>query len=301
LPNENPPSPRFFEKIEAIFYSLQLYGAVGITAFGWAMGRLLGIDSHPSLPLWFCAAVLIYNVDRLRPDPADPLNIPRRAAACAEWRWLIRIVVAVGGIGLIGLPIWRRDWLTLGLVVMGGAVALSYSVPILGWRWKDIPVLKTLFAPSLVTAAIFGLLLIRGFSADQGEMTGLSSRLLLLPWAFIYLLFNMLLCDFRDRVGDAATGVRSIPVLLGERGTRILLWLLAALGQMIFAVGLSFLRDHPLPFGVLAAVSGFYQVALILSVRGARSERFYEWAVEGLLYVPALVIVATFPLKIATP
>jgi len=39
-------------------------------------------------------------------------------------------------------------------------------------------------------------------------------------------MFNMILCDLRDRTGDEACGIRSLPVVLGEKRTR---WLLVAL------------------------------------------------------------------------
>jgi 4-hydroxybenzoate polyprenyltransferase len=300
LPNENPSPRTFFEGIEDLLYALQLYGAVGIAAFGWAMGHLLGLDPTPQLPLWFCAAMLIYQADRLRLDPADPLNIPRRAAACARWRWLTWAAVAIGAAGLVGIPLWRRNWIVLGLVLLGSFVSLGYSAPLLGKRWKDVPVLKTLFAPTLVTAAVFALLMLAEVTDPTKNPIRLFDSLTwLLPWAFAYLLFNMVLCDLRDREGDAVTGIRSIPVFIGEKHTRTLLWGLATLGQVLLVVGLRFQRDNPLPFGLLALFTGMYQVVLLVAVSSPRSERFYEWAVEGMLYLPALAFLVAGVLKIA--
>ena len=41
--------------------------------------------------------------------------------------------------------------------------------------------------------------------------------------AWSFLLFNMIICDLRDLAGDRACGVRSLPVALGEKSTRMLL------------------------------------------------------------------------------
>ena len=274
-PIENPPRRTFFAEIETVLHALNIYGAAGIAAFGWAMGCFLGVDGAPWLPLWFCAALLIYNCDRLRCDPADQLNIPRRAAACARWRPAIRGAVIGSALVLIGLPVWRRDWVTLYLVIAGSIVSLGYTIPVLGWRWKDVPLVKTLFAPTVVTAAVFGLML----DTDTYALSG---------WAWCYLFFNMLLCDLRDRTGDALCGVRSIAVVFGEKGSRRLLWALACAGQVLLVVLIRL--DHSIAGGLalLAPLAGFYQAWLIYATRHPRSERFYEWAVEGLLYLPAL-------------
>ena len=273
-----------------MLHALSIYGAAGIMAFGWAMGQFLGAETTPLLPLWFCAALLIYNCDRLRRDPADALNIPQRAAACTRLRPAIRVTVILSALVLMGLPVWRRDWITLTLVVGGSAVALGYSLPPRGWRWKDVPLVKTLFAPTIVTLAIFGLLLLEIFPLDDPEriVRILSVIVVLASWASCYLLFNMLLCDLRDRAGDAQCGIRSIPVVCGENGTRGVLWGLACAGQILLVVHLRFHDYAAACTVVLSLVTGLYQAWLLHATRQTRGERFYEWAVEGLLYMPAL-------------
>jgi len=290
LPTETSPPRSFFTEIETALHALHLYGAAGLAVFGWALGWLLAIEPGHWLPLWFCGALLIYNTDRLRRDPADALNLPARTAASARWRTASQITLALAAAVLLGLPVWRREWLTLGLVLGGGIFSLGYSLPILGFRWKDVPLLKTLFAPAVVTAAIFGLLLFVPTPTPPRarQLVGfLFTVVPLVPWAFSHLLFNMLLCDLRDLAGDRQCGVRSIPVLWGEKGARRLLWTLAVTQQLLLS-GLIFFRDTgTLPFALLAVVTGLYQAWLLHATRHPRSERFYEWAVEGLLYLPA--------------
>ncbi len=297
MPTENPTPPSIFAEIETALHALHIYGAAGLAAFGWAMGWLLETAARPWVPLWFCGGLLIYNADRLRRDPADAVNVPARTAASARYRTASRIALTLAAFVLIGLPVARREWLTLALVLGGGFGALGYSIPILGFRWKDLPFIKTLFAPAVVTAAIFGLLLFvatpsqsRGLDQPRGwGIFGfLGTVVPLIPWAFCLLLFNMLLCDLRDLRGDRACGIRSIPVLWGEKGARRLLWTLAVLGQLLLG-GLIFFRTAgAFPFILLSILTGLHEAWLLHSTRGPRSERFYEWAVEGLLYLPAL-------------
>ena len=297
MPTANPTPPSIVAEIETALHALHIYGAAGIAAFGWAMGWLLETDARHWVPLWFCGGLLIYNADRLRRDPADPLNVPARTAASARYRTASSITLALAALVLLGLPLGRREWLTLALVLGGGVCALGYSIPILGFRWKDVPLCKTLFAPAVVTAAVFALLL---FVATPTQPSGIDQPrgwnlfgflftvVPLVPWAFCLLLFNMLLCDLRDLPGDRACGIRSIPVLWGEKGARRLLWTLAVLGQLLLS-GLIFLRDSgALPFVLLSLLTGLHQAWLLHATRHPRSERFYEWVVEGLLYLPAL-------------
>ena len=297
MPNENPPPQSFFAEFATVIHALSLYGAAGIAAFGWAMGWLTGAPAADWLPLWFCAALLIYNADRLRRDPADALNVPARTAASARLRAASIAVLAAAAFTLIALPLRRWDWTKIECILTGAIVALGYSIPIFGIRWKDVPLVKTLFAPTVVTLAVFA----PTFLTTVGEWEGVRGirRAFTLvefdegihplaAWAWCYLLFNMLLCDLRDRTGDAQCGIRSIPVVWGENGARRLLWALAVIGQILLVALIRSRLIEDLPLALLALLTGACQGCLIHATRRPRSERFYEWAVEGLLYVPAV-------------
>ncbi len=107
-------NPILLKKTGEIVQTLCIYGACGIVTFGWGLSRLLHFGCKTYAPLWFCAAIFIYNLDRLKTDPADPINTPRRsreaaklrkasiiAAAARPWRWwLSRCGRATGS--------WRR-------------------------------------------------------------------------------------------------------------------------------------------------------------------------------------------------
>ncbi|HSI12889.1 MAG TPA: UbiA family prenyltransferase, partial [Chthoniobacter sp.] len=108
-------------------------------------------------------------------------------------------------------------------------------------------------------------------------------------WSF--LMFNMIVCDLRDRAGDAACGIRSLPVMLGDKGTR---WLLFALLVGIEALGLGkwllSTDAHRGAWGMMSLFAPLYLGGILLAVRRPRSERFYEWIVEGMLFMPAIAV-----------
>jgi 4-hydroxybenzoate polyprenyltransferase len=268
---ECPPEPLPWE---SAFHALHLYGAGGIAAFGWAVNRLLGTDPRPWMPLWFCAGLLVYNLDRLHHDPSDHENTPARARAVQELRRWSRLTVVLATIVLVGMPILRGDWITLAAILAGGAFVLFYSLPAPGWRLKDVPLLKTFLPPGFVLAAVFGLPLLH----DPGLFSPHGTPPLVL-WSGALLFGNMLLCDVRDLAGDEHAGVMSVPRFLGPGRTERLLWLLA--GLLLIGAVLK-------PF--IGLGSAAYLATLIIVARRPQPERFYERWVEGLLYLPAFLL-----------
>ncbi len=270
-----------------LLHGLHLYGALGIAAFGCAVCQLLDWPAQPWSGLWFCAALLIYNADRLTPDSADEFNVPLRRAALLRLRILSLTVAAGSGLILLLRPLLARDWVSLSAVVFGGAFCLNYSIPIFGFRFKSVPGLKTFFAPSLVLLAILGLPWLHGGVVKSGRYFVI---LVLVCWMF--LLFNMTLCDLRDVRGDRRTAVRSLPLLLGAERSRVLLiglWILieslAVLGWLISTA------RHRMEWLLLLLFTALYLGALIVALRQPRSEAFYEWWVEGMLFLPGLACV----------
>jgi 4-hydroxybenzoate polyprenyltransferase len=274
-------------EMEMLLHTLSIYGALGITAFGWALGQLFNWEVRPWMPYWFCAALLVYNADRLRRDPADALNIPVRQAAATRLRLLSMIVLAASAVVLIVLPIMRHDWLTLVLVLGGALVSLNYSIPLFGFRFKDVPLLKTFFAPTIVTASVLGLPWLH-LDLHRAELVPLALASLR-SWTF--LMFNMILCDLRDRAGDEMCGIRSLPVVLGDKRTRrLLVGLLAGIEALSLGACMLASDAHRPAWAVMAVLGPLYLGGLLIAVRQPRSERFYEWVVEGMLFLPAVAV-----------
>jgi 4-hydroxybenzoate polyprenyltransferase len=255
-------------------HALHIYGAVGIAVFGWSLGRWTGFASHAFLPLWLAGALVVYNLDRLKRDPADSLNTPERVrlhTLLRRWSWA---VTAAGCAVLLLWPLWLGNATLLLLTALALPLTLTYSFPLLGARVKDIPILKTLFAPLVVLAAVLAPpILLQGLAVSP-------ALLMAAGWSWALLMFNMVLCDLRDIDGDRAAGTRSLPVVLGERRTQHLLWLIIAA-----AVACALLHGWPiLAWATVAALT-----PLALAAHRRRDEAFYEWLAEGTLFLPALV------------
>jgi len=268
-------------------HALHLYGALGISAFGSAICAVFGWDHSQWVPLWFFGALLVFNIDRALPDAADVINLPKRRATSSRLRWVSWVIALLSGVMLVWWPILQRDWFTLVLVLLGSTLCLSYSLPLFGHRLKEVPLLKTFFAPSLVVLAILSLPLTHDTWPSQPGLLVLTA-----VWAWGYLLCNMLLCDLRDIKGDRRTGVVSIPVRLGRKATFRLVWILIActggLAFLLAALPGSSARLVVALWGILGSA---YVAGLAVAAQQRRSERFYEWWVEGMLFLPAVVVV----------
>jgi 4-hydroxybenzoate polyprenyltransferase len=271
----------------AAIQSLGIFPAIGIVSFGWALSRLLHFQCARYAPLWFAGALLVYNVDRLKRDPADAINIPRRSERNARLRRAGAAIAAASACALIAIPLAMRDWLVLALTLAGACTCLNYSIPVFGFRLKDVPFLKTFFAPAVVAAACLALP-----ALQQPMHVSTPHYAAAAAWTCAFLFFNMMLCDLRDIEGDRAMGTLSVPVFLGRTRT---LWLLGALVALVAALAIATAGTAP-PIDApdwkrLAILATIYLGALLVAVRKPRAEWFYEWCVEGMLFLPAVVVV----------
>ena len=240
-------------------YLLELVGATAVTSLGWAACRILQIDSLPSVPLWFAGYLLVYNLDRLHPDPADLVNIPVRVSKAQKLRAArIGLAFLSAAVLLMWTLLTGRWWLVLALA-FAATILQFYSRPVpgMGFRLKDLPYVKS-FLP---TGVIAGILVVwpcvengRGFRLKE---------CLVLVWCLLLLIINGLVFDYRDIEGDSAAGTETIPVRLGRQKTIYLLTglALALAGVSAWLAAGGFV--NPLMPATLAGASAGLLLALV--------------------------------------
>lgn len=256
--------------------------AAGVALLGWASSRLLEFSAWPFAPLWFAGTLLVYTCNRLRRDPADAINCPWRLDVSSRMRRARIVVLIASGCAVAVWPIVVGDgFLSVG--ALGAAtVGIGYVAPLPGvCRLKDLPVAKTFLPAIVVSAVILYPALGRGI-VPRAIGPGAA-------WLLCLTLLNATLCDHLDREGDTATGVRTIPVLLGASWSRILIWIMAAatIGCALMAAAMS--RDHALraAWRWTAALLAPYLALLAARAEQIAPDHGREWLVEGMLFVPA--------------
>jgi len=185
---------------------------------------MLQIDWTRSAPLWFAGYLLVYNLDRLYPDPADRVNIPIRSSKTKELR-AARIALAFlfAAVLLVWSLLKSRWWLVLALA-LAATVLQFYSRPLpgVGFRLKDLPSVKSFLPPGVIAG-----ILVVWPCMENGRSLRLRECLVFV-WCLLVLTINSLVFDYRDIDGDSAIGTQTIPVQLGRRNTIYLLIGLAA-------------------------------------------------------------------------
>ena len=185
------------------------------------------------------------------------------------------MLAALGAAVLVLWPLWLGSPALMLLTGLAIPLSLSYSFPLFGRRLKDVPVLKTLFAPLVVLMAVLGAAhpaarTARGRAPPAGRRAG-AGRCSCSIW-----------CSAISATSRATAprARKACPVLLGGEGTQALLW--ALIGGAVACAAI-----HGWP--ILAALTVAALAPLALAAHRPRGEAFYEWLAEGTLFLPALV------------
>ena len=183
--------------VAAAAASLTLFAAVAVGATG----------ELPSMGVVFSATLLIYAVD----DAFDG----RMGAQPARWP-----LVALGVISLSAQLLLAPAAVVLA-VTIGALPALLYGASIRGRRLRQLPGVKPFFVAASVAVAVVAVPALWSWSATQ-QQPAVPRVLATTAVLFLLVLSNVCLFDLRDRVADARSGLRTIPVRLGVAGTTCL-------------------------------------------------------------------------------
>lgn len=208
----------------------------------------LPISPFASLIAFLCA-FFVYSMDKVSGSKEDLLNTPERVILV---HYEIRQIASMAYLLAIILVL-AVDWHKLPSVLIFGLAGWIYTIKVFGHRPKDIPGLKNLIVASACSICFAGLV-----------GTGYT-------FMFLLILVNTILFDVRDLAGDAAQGVRTLPVLLGTSRT---------------IAGLAVLNICLAAYSLPAAAYGFI---LLWHFRQPRENLAYDFWVDGW---PTFLVVA---------
>ncbi len=237
----------------------------------------------------------IYNMNRKTDESEDAVNHSRRFAFTQKHAGLLWYS-SLAGYGLAFLVASFYGPVAIVATAFPLASGIAYSIPLLpaGCRYrrlKDVPLVKNLLVagawavpvaclPAACTGAPFGMMTL---------VVGLLFFLL----SFI----NSTVFDIRDVAGDADSGVRTLPVMLGIRRTKMLLTVLNLLGIAVVL----WLCNGTLPFleTVVIAALALYVQSYIVFFNGSELNRIlYDLVADGqnlllggLMYLAVVCVV----------
>lgn len=210
-------SPQRFKSFEEIGYiatSSSLFIAANAALLTVSSFLLYGIKIDPAIILCsFLVTFSAYNVNKITDSTEDHANNPKRQKLVKKsGKTLIFVSAAAVTVSiLIGAA---KNVFTALVLISPFIVALFYSLKISPStpRLKEVPGVKSLSVA--LSWALTGSLL-------PATLENVSKTEVILTFTFIFvtLLVNTVLFDVRDIRGDYLANVKTIPIILGLKGT----------------------------------------------------------------------------------
>lgn len=266
-----------------IIQILEFIPAFGISFFGSALLFIIGQDYIRPLPLLFAAAWLIYLIDRKIPSPEDRVNLPQRVILKNTFVKIQNIAIVIAAAILFIYPLFINLNL-YSLIIPGTIIAVCYSapIPLLKFRIKRVPILKTLLPPIAISLSFFSLIIIQQVSTQQFTLITTAAC-----WAFLLILANILICDLRDLKGDQQAGIKSIPAFIGKKRSRSVIY------QLIL---ISLLPALLLQSGEMLLTSIYFMTIIKLKYL-FKKDLYYNWWIESFLFILPLLCLLTSALS----
>ena len=239
----------------------------------------------------FFVTFSIYNLNRHAENELDIINHPGRVAFIRRYSKYLFPVALVSYLITILLSLIKSIEIFL-LLLFPLVVVILYTanwVPNslnLGFRrFKDIFIFKdVIVAFTWATTITFVGALYQSFAINN---------LILLFWSFLFLRFlvNVIVFDLRDIEGDSRQKVKTIPVVLGKKKTRKLLYLLNA--SIVFSFSyVTFMGLMPPVMHIINLVSGLYTHLYISYTKNNDINYLCDVVVDGeytVMWIAALI------------
>jgi 4-hydroxybenzoate polyprenyltransferase len=243
-----------------------VYLSLASCAMMYIAGILQAVPVSPALyAIGFCITFSIYNLNRRSDEAEDQINHVNRYAFTKRYEESL-LVLAVAAYGIALALAWVHGGVAVLVTAFPLIAGVLYSFPFLPEsaryrRLKDIPVAKNLTISvawtvphALLPAVVAG----TGFT----EMTSATSL-----FFFGLVFINTVLFDMRDVEGDAALGVRTVPVILGiPSTTRLLVATGLIFGAIILNISIPII---PLWQSAVLALGTCYGIGYVISFQGA--------------------------------
>lgn len=209
----------------------RLHIAACATAGAWAWGSLLGCPTSLLNLAAIAAAVLcVYEWNRLTDVDEDAINCPEeRDAAVANRRTIVAFCVAMLAVVAVVIAI-DRDARRAAILLFALLLGYAYGTPPL--RLKKRFLIKNL--SSSIGWTLLTVLVPATACAVRGGALALAFGSMLGAVLVVELLW-----DLRDVAGDAAAGIRTLPLVAGTRATKLAILVVNAIPALLVVAGVA--------------------------------------------------------------
>ena len=244
---------------------------------------------YPVTVIMFLTAYSVYNLNRKTDEDEDSVNHQGRFTFTKQNEtplFITAIFAYILALAIAALHGLYAFLITLIPLVSGILYSLKWAPPQSRYRrLKDIPVVKN-FVVAFAWSSMLSML--------PGSLTGTTpdeTTFMALFMFFSYAFIASTIPDIRDRLGDAQAGVKTLPVIFGERRTtRFLIGF-----NLVFCLFLIAISLRTLPFtvtGVIAATMVYNHLCLSLLGNSSWKKYVYDLLADGqYLFFAAVLFV----------
>jgi 4-hydroxybenzoate polyprenyltransferase len=285
---------KFFSTfLDGILFS-NLFMALCAVAQGMLTLQIIGSKPiYPLLALLFASTICTYNFSTFLSKPREPQNSSYRRV-----RWFFahnKLMVAVSiicTIAVIPLFFWLSFKSQLLLVALS-ILSVGYSLPVFKWGKKkiglrNIPGLKSLLITLVWVGSCVVLPMFEAESKQQVSIPTIDIALILAK-RFLFIGALTIPFDIRDLFQDSKLGLKTIPVMIGEKNAYLFCqFLLAGYMVLLFLFhGNGFNREF-FALGFTALLMGW----LIFKSEWEKNEYYYFFYMDGVLVLQYVILMA---------
>ncbi|WP_036480186.1 UbiA family prenyltransferase [Myxosarcina sp. GI1] len=271
------------------FVRLIIYPSVWVSAAIASLGIfaqiLMGLEFNwKPIALIFATGLIPYNLDRIFDSYVQ--EIPE-AEAQSFFRQPYIFLLLIAAIIATAVLLYDAP-LIVRYVSCAGIVPLLYGTPLFPWRrnsqirWyrlKDIPGSKAWIVGGTLTYAAVALPL--AYAGRQFDTMAALTTL----FTFVFIVSNSHTFDLRDIESDRHKGVTTLPLIVGVRGTRIVL---TTLNVVMLLVMFAAWRTNTFNYYPEIVLSTEITIGYIWIVKPEMSRALYNIWIDGVLFVPIL-------------
>ena len=199
-----------------------IWTAAGVASLTYFVQETLGL-SHDwrAVAFIFATALLFYNLDRLLDSYNQPIPDPKAQSYVLHPSFKLFLLITALAVGIL---LYQAPY-QVRLVSCGGLLPLIYGMPLLPWargqnrRWyrlKDVPGSKAWIVAGIITYALVAVPLAYADAVFD------RSAALITIFLLIFTGTNSHLFDVRDLKSDREKGVRTLPLIVGVKGNRLI-------------------------------------------------------------------------------
>ncbi len=251
-------------------------------------------DEH-AVDYWFNALLLIlpavltaaagYVINDIFDTLTDSINKPERLTVgkiiSKQQAWLLYSVLTIISL----LIAWRFSFTYFNI-----DLSISLLLALYALKFKAMPLIGNLFVALCSAAVVGSCLLIASFETRSG-MLNFTGYIL---FAFFTSLIREIVKDLQDIEGDKAAGYHTYPIIMGERGAKVFLYVL--LGMQILLSGLYSVLAWGIGMRTSAIIMGVITLSLFYFINHVANAKHKEAYLESSTLMKYIMVVGVINL-----